>query len=454
MEPAFTRVVVDCDIDDLLPDVFGADAPPPANDGPARDARDARDAQDARDTRDAPSTLAREPTVAPQARDSAAAREPRRTTDDVVTRITRVAPDPGAPIARLSAARGKGVSDLRGVKLPGAELSGGDFTGAVLGKADLHGAGLTRAGLSAVDLAGADLHGADLTGADLSGADLTGADLRDAALVGANMRGAILTEADLTGAELLGADLTDADLSKCRAVRAGLGNVTLDGVHAFGADLSDASLSGASVKRADLRSTNLTRARMRDCDLTDADLERADMHETDLRGSTVTRTRFVRVDLAGAHLQALRDGARATWIEAKVAEVDFCGAYLLRRAIMDENYLHEFRQQGPWHRAVYWMWWATSDCGRSALRWGVLTCAFALLFAVGFGFVTVDYGRYETGLSPLYYSIVTLTTLGYGDVLPASTAAQILALIEVTVGYVMLGGLLSIFSTKMGRRAG
>jgi voltage-gated potassium channel Kch len=53
----------------------------------------------------------------------------------------------------------------------------------------------------------------------------------------------------------------------------------------------------------------------------------------------------------------------------------------------------------------------------------------------------------------LYYSVVTLTTLGYGDVVPASPTAQVLAMCEVVLGYVMLGGLLSIFSNKMSRRA-
>ena len=46
-----------------------------------------------------------------------------------------------------------------------------------------------------------------------------------------------------------------------------------------------------------------------------------------------------------------------------------------------------------------------------------------------------------------------MTTLGYGDVLPASTSGQIVAMIQVVIGYVMLGGVLSIFATKMGRRA-
>ena len=52
-----------------------------------------------------------------------------------------------------------------------------------------------------------------------------------------------------------------------------------------------------------------------------------------------------------------------------------------------------------------------------------------------------------------YYSVVTLTTLGYGDVLPASQTAQVLVIAQVIIGYVMLGGLLSIFATRMGRRA-
>ena len=84
---------------------------------------------------------------------------------------------------------------------------------------------------------------------------------------------------------------------------------------------------------------------------------------------------------------------------------------------------------------------------------GMWTVAIAVFFALAYGFVAVDYGDYETAISPFYYSVVTLTTLGYGDVLPASVPAQIVAMCEVVLGYVMLGGLLSIFSNKMARRA-
>jgi len=77
----------------------------------------------------------------------------------------------------------------------------------------------------------------------------------------------------------------------------------------------------------------------------------------------------------------------------------------------------------------------------------------AFLFALIFSFVEVDYGDHPTSFSPLYYSFVTLTTLGYGDVVPSSPGAQVVSVVEVVVGYVALGGLLSIFATKMARRA-
>ena len=56
-------------------------------------------------------------------------------------------------------------------------------------------------------------------------------------------------------------------------------------------------------------------------------------------------------------------------------------------------------------------------------------------------------------MTTLYFSFVTLTTLGYGDIVPTSAAARIVALVEVITGYMMLGGLLGIFANKMARRA-
>jgi hypothetical protein len=58
------------------------------------------------------------------------------------------------------------------------------------------------------------------------------------------------------------------------------------------------------------------------------------------------------------------------------------------------------------------------------------------------------------GFRPYYYSIVTLTTLGYGDVRPLNTPAEILAASEAILGYVLLGMLVSMLVSNPGRRGG
>ncbi len=295
-----------------------------------------------------------------------------------------------------------------------------------------------------LDYAGADLRDRDFSGADLAGADFCGADLT----------GAVFYEANLADAEFTGAKLSGANFELASAPRACFGNANLTGAKLFEADLTGATLSGADLTDADIRSAKLVDARMVQCKLDHADLERANLTGASCRGSSCATANFNRANLARACLRELTAADSATWLEAEIQHVDFTGAYLLRRQILDQNYIHEFRNQGPLHRLIYWVWWVTSDCGRSLLRWGLCTAAVAAMFGLVFSVVDVDFGSAPTALSPYYFSLVTLTTLGYGDVLPRSMAAQIMVMFEVGMGYMMLGGMLSIFSDKMARRAG
>ncbi|MDX2457239.1 MAG: pentapeptide repeat-containing protein [Gammaproteobacteria bacterium] len=307
--------------------------------------------------------------------------------------------------------------------------------------------------LRGAHLIGEDLSGLDLSGLDLSGADLSRANLSNSKLVNARLAGAVLYEADLTGCELLSADLTEANLGSCSAAGAGFESANLTNATMFSAQLKGATFTKAVLRGADMRRANLQDTRIREADISDVDLTRCKMQSADLEGSCVDKATLMDADLCHSRLRGLKGYASANWIGADVHGVNFTGAYLTRRTIMDQNYLHEFRTQSRANAVIYWIWWVTSDCGRSFLRWGA--CIFLLLglFAVLFNFVAIDYGQYPTALSSLYYSVVTLTTLGYGDVLPTSIAAQVLAMIEVVIGYVMLGGLLSIFANKMARRA-
>ncbi len=173
----------------------------------------------------------------------------------------------------------------------------------------------------------------------------------------------------------------------------------------------------------------------------------------DLGDTSVAGAILRDADLRGAQLRNVGGYASADWVGVDFRDVCFNGAYLLRRFALDQNFLAEFRAESPMHDVLYRVWWVTSDCGRSFLRWGLWTLVLAVVFAGLYTLVELDAGGHETALTPLYYSVVTLTTLGYGDVVPASGWAQAVAMVEVILGYVMLGGLLSIFANKMARRA-
>ena len=300
---------------------------------------------------------------------------------------------------------------------------------------------------------GEDLRGLQLAGADLSGADLSHADLSEANLLGTRLAGATLFEANLTRAELAGADLCGANLDGAQLDHAGLGHARLEGASLRNVNLVSATLSGADLRGADLNASKLDRIRGHETCWEDADLSRCRLAHADLHCGRVAGACFDGANLRGATLSRLTGYDEASWIGVDLREIDFTGAYLLRRFILDQNFLDEFRRQSRWTNLLYGVWKATSDCGRSVLRWGLCTLGVVLLFTVLYSLVDMDYGSYPTPLSPLYGSVVTLTTLGYGDVLPKSTTAQVIVMCEVVTGYVMLGGLLSIFSSKMATRA-
>ena len=307
--------------------------------------------------------------------------------------------------------------------------------------------------LKGVSLAHRDLRGLDLSGVDLSEADLSGSDLSGAKLFKANLKNATLMNAKLKGAELSGADLTDANLEDIDAEQVGLGMACLKGAHLFQANLEGSTLSMADFKGADLRSANLRNSRIREAKLLNADFTSADLRNTDMALSNVTGATFNNTDMREARLRLVTGYEKASWIGVDIRNVNFAGAYGLRRFAHDQNFIKEFRSSSRLASLIYYLWWITSDCGRSMVRWCLWIVILAFFFGWMYTFVEIDYGDHPTGISPVYFSVVTLTSLGYGDVTPASLSGQVIAMIEVIAGYVMLGGLLSIFSNKIARRA-
>ncbi len=308
-----------------------------------------------------------------------------------------------------------------------------------------------------------DLRGISISHEDLCDLDLSGYDFSYAGLNRSNFKGTVfgyaifhmasLSHAVLDECEFIGSDLTHAVLNECSAKRCGFGGADLSHARIINADLSDATLSRSKLAYTDFRASNLKNARLSEADLSFAVFTRAILTESDLKFSNVRGTNFELADMQGCRLLGIKNYKKAGWIGADIRGLDLRGAYLVRRYIADENYLYEFRMTSRFHKVLYFLWWVSSDCGRSLLRWFVWLLSVTLIFAAIYTRVDIDYGVHSTVFSPVYFSFVTLTTLGYGDVVPSSIAAQVFVTLQAVTGYIGLGGLLSIFGNKMARRA-
>lgn len=309
-----------------------------------------------------------------------------------------------------------------------------------------------------MDLRGITLFNEDLSRLDLSGYDFSYANLSRSNLTGTSFGYGVfhktsLEQAILDECEFIGANLTWANLNECSARQCGFGGSDLSFASMINANLTGATLSRSTLAHADLRAANLEDARLSETDLSHAIFTRAKLINSDLKRSNVLNTNFELADMQGARLLAIKNFKKALWIGADIRGLDLRGAYLVRRYIADENYLFEFKMTSPLHKVLYYLWWASSDCGRSLFRWFVWLFCATLFFAAVYTQVDIDYGDHITWFSPIYFSFVTLTTLGYGDAVPSSFAGQFFVTLQAITGYMGLGGLLSILGNKMARRA-
>ena len=313
-----------------------------------------------------------------------------------------------------------------------------------------------------------DLSDLDLAGFDFSDCEMSRCNLSRAKCPSANFDGAILYKAKLDEGEFLGATFKGANLSGCSAKKAGFGMGVITSANFFDADLEDATFVETQLIQSDLRATKLARSRFFGANLEQSDFSQADLSDSDLRETNVDGVSFHNASLQRAQLRDMRSYMKANWIGTDIRDIDFSGAYLVRRHVIDENFLHEFRHQDKLHQVLYWGWNVTSKCGRSMTRWGLFLALNVLFFACvywamdqwmlpgGFDSHLKGIGG-DSGLSGgfipyLYFSVVTFTTLGFGDLSPLAVAGQVVLIVHITIGYLGLGALLSILATKFASR--
>jgi len=305
-------------------------------------------------------------------------------------------------------------------------------------------------------LAEEDLSDLDLNGINLGEADLTNAEFYDTDLSNANLKMALLTEADFSGATLAGAELYKADISK-----AFLNEVDLSEAYLAEADFTGADLRGAKLHQADLTEANLSSANLSEADMTGVNLAHAD----------ITDANFSYATLASANLIGLKQGnfhsMRGHFLGIRGLDSCYGNAIFVRDA-KDQDYLdtmeHNIDQMPSSGtrraRRILFEVWRFIDYGRSLTKPFLYAIILASFFGVIYAFDMflswglMDYsGSAQSWITPFYYSIVTYTTLGFGDITPQHWLGEIIVVAEVVLGYTTLGLLLSILANRVARQS-
>jgi uncharacterized protein YjbI with pentapeptide repeats len=300
-----------------------------------------------------------------------------------------------------------------------------------LSETDLSSRNLADIDLSGVDLFRTNLQHANLKKSDLNGAELTEANLQSAAMYKCNLRGAVLQEADLSSADLTECDCTGADFR--------------------GANLRHSNLTASKLCDADFTSADLTGAKLCDADITSANFRAANFSETDL-----TRVKFGGFRRMAGKYYGIRG-----------IEQSFGNAVFVREA-KDEDYIETVYQNicampdgiiKKIDLALFWAW-GLIDNGRSLLKVGIYAALISTLYGLiytldlSLGWGLMDYSNSAgTWFTPFYYSLVTYTTLGFGDVTADSLIGEMLVISEVIAGYFTLGMLLAILANTVARRS-
>lgn len=340
----------------------------------------------------------------------------------------------------------------------------------VVGKipADLSEAYLYEADLSDADLLEADLSEANLQYADLSKAYLEKADLSEADLLEAN-----LSEADLQGAEISGTSAYQSDMSDIDARGARF-------VPSPSEEVSYVDLEDAILENADLRGARFTNARLYQTDFTNAQINAKTTFDADTGATIYERDRTLNSnfdDLTETNAEA------GAWVHRRLERLHEDNAlsesareFHIRKQEAERRH-HRWSADGfslDTESLNHWGRWIALTLSGGLTRHGeslwrvvvwsvVVIITAAVLYPLVGGFYS-DARERRIQLLPgdlagpaervdiywqsLYFSVITFSTIGYGDLAPRGVGSQVLVGLESLAGAVLV----ALFIFVLGRR--
>lgn len=287
-------------------------------------------------------------------------------------------------------------------------------------------------------------------------------------LDGARLNQAPLSEIDwLAGRVFVGADFTEA---------------TLDGTDLSGADLREATFRNVSAEEASFDGANLRDASFAYADLRGASLESAELYRANLADARIDQeTLFDETVVSEREALEQETGSgvsagftAATWVYRGLQR-------LFEENAMPERVRDYYRQEMELRRRVAWrqgehfraLYLETS---RWVMRygtspWRVLGTSFLLIVLCALvypttggirevaGDTTITYRIADLGSTPsghqlqvffksLYFSVVTFSSLGYGDIQPVGPGARAVASIETLLGTLLMALLIFVLTRR------
>jgi hypothetical protein len=365
-----------------------------------------------------------------------------------------------------------------------------DFKDASLEYSDFESAYLMKTNFQQAILHDTNFQKAFLQEANFTHAKLDFSNFQNAKLFKAEMQWAYLISTNLTSANLSGTNLkytsfSHAHIEQCNltAVR-NLNNTKFDGTFVDGAIFNDIDVEIYRLKHYLKYIPHLIAFKLRE--YFERYYVKTEEKSTNVAISPLYRKlgfeKGEQIYPPPKHKPAVLDLSKVNGLDNIV-----CSDSIFKRELIDMQFIQQFEKRHPF---IAFFWWISSECGRNLTLWVVWSILIALIFGFVYAKHPSDFGlsgmegtttirnvidknseicrftetstdingnqthfRKPSGFTPYYFSIVTFTTLGFGDVIPLSKKAEIWLACEVILGYIMLGGLISILANKLARRS-
>lgn len=305
-----------------------------------------------------------------------------------------------------------------------------------------------------------------------------------------------LTEADFSNREFKGCNFSSPKKSLLMLEGANFTNSNLYGMRFDNTSMQRSNFSGAFMDnccfvRTNLSDANFENSIIKSCKFPLANLINSNFKNVKIEQSNLYEADFTQSNLTGTHFRGFgRDHPSVLSrgeSDFKVYSMNMCGTLLLGAKMDNETYFSDcyfsietdfrtiyfedgnyatglkqtlkycnrkhnwedwYKERNPLLGAILKIFWFSSNYGYSMKRIVSISISTIIFFSFLYLFLSSSIHGLESRefIKALYFSTVTLTTVGYGDMYPINSFAQCVVMTQIIMGYFFLGSLITVLS--------